>query len=434
MGLMTIEAAQGGTAGLEKVGGRQVVMVVLGTLVLFTDGFDSQTVSFAAPALVAALHVTNAGLGHVFAANLFGMMIGALIVAPLADLFSRRLITMGSIAAFGVLTLFTILMRDAAQMAGLRFVAGLALGGAMPSIIVSVSEFLPIRLRAWLLAVLICGYSAGFVGVGLAAATLIKPFGWQALFILGGVLPLLLLPPLAIFLPESPAHLAALGRTAQLQAVMRRMGTSTTDGPSHPARFAFPGLQLFRSGMAPLTLAIWLAFFCSGTTLYFITNWLPLLVSGEGYSQRTASFVAATLPVGGLLGGLVVGAVVNRHGVLALSCTYAAACLCMVGIGLSAASLPLLLGAVALAGFFVTGSQIGLTAYVGGAAYPASFRATGLGWALAVTRCAGILSASLLGAYVVNMRLPPARVFLIFGGPELLAALALLWICRRRTS
>ena len=432
MGVMTIQAAE--AAGAVKMGWPQIVVVALGALVLFADGFDSQTTSFAAPALVVAWHVTNAELGQVFAANLFGLMLGALLVTPLADLFSRRLVTIGSIASFGVLTLCTTLMHNAAQLAGLRFVTGLALGGAMPSVIVSVSEFLPRRWRARLLALLICGFSTGFAGAGFAAAILIKPFGWQALFILGGVLPLLLLPLLARFLPESPARLAALGRTAHLRAVLQRMGTPVQDAPAETARRGFPVLQLFRSGMAPLTLGIWLAYFCSGTTLYFVNNWLPLLVSGAGYSQATASLVAAILPVGGMVGGIAVGALVDRHGMLALCCACALACLCVVGIGLSAASLPLLLGAAALAGFFVMGSQNGLNAYVGGIAYPASFRVTGLGWAIAVTRLAGILAASLFGAYVVGLNLPPARVFLIFGIPELLAALSLLWLGRRRES
>ena len=179
---------------------------------LFLDGFDTQAIGYVAPALAKEWGLTKAALGPVFSAGLFGLMIGALLFGPLADRIGRKKIIIFSTLAFGIGTLATAFVHDVNALLAIRFLTGLGLGGAMPNAVAMTSEFNPRRRRATMVMIMFCGFSVGAALGGFLAAALIPHFGWRSVFVVGGVVPLLLAPILALRLPESVRFLVLTGR------------------------------------------------------------------------------------------------------------------------------------------------------------------------------------------------------------------------------
>ena len=408
-----------------------------GRLVLLSDGFDAQVLSVAGPDLAGAWHLGKGALAPVFAANLAGLMVGALLITPLTDLFSRKRVIASCIVAFGLLSLATVWTTTLPELESLRFVTGLALGAAMPSVIAAASEYVPRRHRTGIVVGLSCSFSLGSALSGIVASLFLARFGWVGMFVVGGIVPLLTLPLLLVCFPESPTFLMARGRRRELDALLRRMGPQLRilpGGAVRPGRQRFPVAGLFQEGRAPTTLCLWLTYFCSGATLYFLVNWLPILLTSAGFAPGVATLSTTAYQVGGITGGFLVGMVVDRFGAIALSLWLFAAAAGVAAVGGLAGSVTTILLASAMAGLLVVGGQNALNAFTGGKLYPSAFRATGLGWALSVLRLGGVLAGSLAAGFVVSLDLGPRNTFLIIAAPELLCGLGMLLIHLRRSA
>src|SRR3954467_5985235 len=199
----------------QPVGAFQIKLLATCAAVLFLDGFDTQAIGYVAPALAKERGLTKGALGPVFSAGLFGLMIGPLMFGPLADRIGRKKIIILSTLAFGIGSLATAFVQDVNYLLAIRFLTGLGLGGAMPNAVAMTSEFNPRRRRATMVMIMFCGFSVGAALGGLLAAALIPQFGWRSVFVVGGVAPLLLVPILALRLPESVRFLALTGRAHQ---------------------------------------------------------------------------------------------------------------------------------------------------------------------------------------------------------------------------
>src|SRR3981081_1986383 len=237
----------------QPVGGFQIRLLLTCAAVLFLDGFDTQAIGYVAPALAKEWGLTKGTLGPVFSAGLFGLMIGALVFGPLADRVGRRKIIILSTLAFGIGTLATSVVDDVDSLLAIRFLTGLGLGGAMPNAVAMTSEFSPRRRRATMVMIMFCGFSIGAALGGFLAAALIPQFGWRSVFVVGGVAPLLLVPILALRLPESVRFLALTGRAnARVAELLGSIGPKTSFAPAtqfvihEPGLAGIPGLHLFR--------------------------------------------------------------------------------------------------------------------------------------------------------------------------------------------
>src|SRR6202166_3765868 len=196
----------------QPVGRFQIRLLLACAAVLFLDGFDTQAIGYVAPDLARDWGLARGALGPVFSAGLFGLMIGALIFGPVADRIGRKKIIVFSTAAFGIGTLATVFAQDISSLLMIRFLTGLGLGGALPNAVALTSEFSPHRRRATMVMAMFVGFSIGAALGGLLAAALIPQFGWRSVFVVGGVAPLVLVPILALRLPESVRFLALTGR------------------------------------------------------------------------------------------------------------------------------------------------------------------------------------------------------------------------------
>lgn len=417
------------------MGAPQLRLLLTCAAVLFADGFDTQAIGYVAPAIAREWGLARGALGPVFSASLVGLMLGALVFGPLADRVGRKRIIVVSTAVFGLGTLATLLARDVDGLLAIRFLTGLGLGGAMPNAVAVTAEFSPHRRRATMVMTMFCGFSIGAAMGGLIAAVLIPAFGWRSVFLVGGVAPLLLAPVLAAVLPESVRFLVLSGRAdGTIAGIVRRMfpGVSLAPGVRFTAHEAVrPGLpvaQLFEERRGGVTGLFWVVFFMSLLDLYFLSNWLPTVLNEIGASESTSAWVGALLQVGGVVGVVTLGRVIDRFSYRALALTYGAAAVAIVGIGLSGRSMALAAVAIFAAGFCIVGGQTAANALTA-TFYPTSMRATGVGWALGIGRVGSIVGP-LVGGELLARHWGWEPLFMVAAIPALVAMVACLGLVR----
>src|SRR5712671_3797532 len=413
----------------QPVGGFQIRLLLTCAAVLFLDGFDTQAIGYVAPALAKEWGLTKGALGPVFSAGLFGLMIGALVFGPLADRIGRKEIIIFSTLAFGLGTLITAFVQDVNTLLAIRFLTGLGLGGAMPNAIAMTSEFNPRRRRATMVMIMFCGFSVGAALGGLLAAVLIPQFGWRSVFVVGGVAPLLLVPILALRLPESVRFLALTGRAnervAQLLGFInpKAVFAPATQFVIHePGLTGIPVLHLFRDGRTLVTLLLWVVFFMSLLDLYFLSNWLPTVLNDLGASVSQSAAIGSMLQVGGVVGTFALGSIIDRFSFRALALVYFVAVFAVGAIGQLGHSVVFVTMAIFAAGFCIVGGQIAANALAAGF-YPTAVRATGVGWALGIGRIGSIVGP-LVGGALLIAKWSTQSVFMAAATAALCAALA----------
>ena len=419
----------------QPVGKRQIQLLLMCGAVLFTDGFDTQAIGYVAPALAREWQLGRGALGSVFSAALFGLLLGSLLFSTLADRIGRKWIIIGSTFVFGVLTLATMLAQDVGTLTAIRFLTGLGLGGAMPNAVALTAEISPHRRRATMVMAMFCGFSLGAAVGGLIAAAMIPAFGWRSVFALGGIAPLLLAFYLVRALPESARFLALKGNAGtRLTAIVAWLFPSVALPPetrfivAEPPPRGLPVRSLFADGRTVFTLLLWTVFFMSLVDLYFLSNWLPTVLSDLGTSVSGAALIGSMLQVGGLVGTLALGRVIDRFSFRALAITYGLAAISVLGIGFVQGSVPGVTAAVFASGFCIVGGQIAANA-LASSAYPTAARATGVGWALGIGRVGSIVGP-LIGGLLLSMHWSTEALFGVAAIPALGAAAACLILSR----
>jgi AAHS family 4-hydroxybenzoate transporter-like MFS transporter len=417
-----------------KVGVGQWMLLLLCLLVVTFDGFNAQIMGYVAPALVKKWHMTRGALGPVISAGLFGLMIGALVLGTLGDRIGRKSILLLSTATFGVFSLATSFAVTPQQMLALRFLTGLGLGGAMPVAIALVSEYAPTRMKGTMVTITVCGFAIGPAVGGFVASGLVQQHGWAALFQVGGVVPLLLLPILWLALPESSRFLIARGADARRIAKnLKRVfpGEKFADDAvfTHNeanARKA-PVADVFRNGRGAGTILLWTAIFFNLVGINLQTSWLPLIITGMGYTTPQAVIATAGFHVGGAIGGLVLSRLLDKLDYYRAVCgIFILAAIMIVLIGLLGTDLLALRLTIFAAGLFVVGGQSALNA-LSGMFYPSYIRSTGSGWALGVGRF-GAVVGPVIGSSLFALHLGQSMLFYIEAVPFLICAGAVILI------
>ena len=378
-------------------------------LVLCLEGYDVSSLGFATPSLIEAWHVSAPQFTMIVTLGAVGMLVGSMCAGILGDRLGRKPVLIGCVALFGIFSLLIAWSNGLVSLTVLRCIACIGLGGGVPLTIALATDYAPARSPRRLVILMSTGLAVGSTASGFISKQFVTTFGWEAIFVFGGVLPMILIPLLILFLPESRAL-----RTEPAPA--RRAGV----------------LRLFRDGLAPQTIVLWIVQFCNILCGFLILVWLPALLHGEGLSPADAIFASTMYGFGAIFGGVIMAMIADRLGV-----EYVVACI----LGLGAFSM-LMFGSFVLPyvavcvviggiGIGIGGGQHGINA-VSGAIYPVAIRATGAGWALGIGR-AGQVVGPLCGGLLLGLGWQPREIFLAASVPAVCVAIGmatLAWLRR----
>ncbi|MCW1509096.1 aromatic acid/H+ symport family MFS transporter [Acinetobacter baumannii] len=400
-------------------------------LIIIFDGYDLVIYGVALPLLMQQWSLTAVEAGLLASAALFGMMFGAMIFGTLSDKLGRKKTILICVTLFSGFTFIGAFAKGPTEFAILRFIAGLGIGGVMPNVVALMTEYAPKKIRSTLVAIMFSGYAIGGMTSALLGAWLVKDMGWQIMFLIAGI-PLLLLPLIWKFLPESLAFLVKSNHSEQAKNIVSKIApqtqvnaniqlvlneSTTTDAPVR---------ALFQQGRTLSTFMFWIAFFMCLLMVYALGSWLPKLMLQAGYSLGASMLFLFALNIGGMVGAIGGGALADRFHlkpVITIMFIVGSAALILLGIN---SPQFILYSLIAIAGAATIGSQILLYTFVA-QFYPTALRSTGMGWASGIGRIGAIIGPVLTGA-LLSFELPHQMNFLAIAIPGVIAALAIFMV------
>jgi AAHS family 4-hydroxybenzoate transporter-like MFS transporter len=382
--------------------GYQQWLVALTALTIIFDGIDNQLLGVTIPSIMADWTVPRGAFAPVVAFGFLGMLMGGAAAGVIGDRLGRKVALLGSMVLFGLATLAVAGAGSVGALIVLRLIAGVGLGGAMPNAAALAAEYVPVRRRALAVTLTIVCVPLGGTLAGLVAIPALPALGWRALFLMGGIVPLLTALLLLRLLPESPRYLAARpARWPELREQLRRMGhaiasdarfVDRADKPLTRAPFATIFEHVYRRD----TFALWAAFFSCLLSVYLGFSWLPSILTSAGLGTAVASTGITVFNLGGVAGAIGGGILIGRYGsrwtMLGMTAAAIAGAVVLSAMEINAATSVLqVIVMLAFTGGMINAAQTtmyALAAHV----YPTAMRATGVGTAVSIGRAGAILS------------------------------------------
>jgi AAHS family 4-hydroxybenzoate transporter-like MFS transporter len=380
-------------------------------LLAFFDGFDLSLVGVALPKIAEVLNSTPASLGVAMSAGNVGALIGALVLGMLADRFGRKQMLLVSAFTFGIFTLAIASIQSVEQLVLLRFIAGFGMGGAVPNALAFGSEYAPSNKRATLATAMYAGVAIGATCAGLISSYLLPKYGWQSLFLVGGVVACLIGVISLISLPEPLEFLIKRGKDsdrARIRKIVSRIApsyASIKDVEFVSSEERLPGIpfkHLFKEGRAANTILLWMAFVLSYYLVWLILSWTPTLLRESGASSQEFSLAFACINLGAVMATVLAGILMDKFRPFEiLKIGFFLAFVSVLTFGYFASSTFIVVAVVSvIMGFFVIGGNSGLMG-LAAISYPADIRGTGLGWATGIGR-SGSLLAPVIGGIMLT--------------------------------
>ena len=416
----------------------QIGVIIICFALIMVDGFDTQSIAFVAPALRHTWEISPNTFGLLFSAGLLGSMIGAMSLGPVGDRLGRKPLILASTLLFGIMSILSAGSSSVEMLATYRFIGGLGLGGLLPNAIALVAEYSPRRVRSTTIVATFIGFPLGAVIGGMASAHIIPAYGWEMVFIIGGILPLILLVIAWFLLPESIKFLALKAkRLDQIASILVRLDPSLTAVAVERIRLPRneqvkqPVKKLFMDGRAKWTLFLWLLTFSALLLTYFLVHWIPLVLVDAGIPQQKAIMGVALLNLGGIIGSIIISRISDKRGPYpAMGIAMGIAIIFIAAIGMSApAGTAVVLTVIFLVGFTFVGAQLNISA-IAAINYPVEIRSAGSGWSIAAGRLGSIVGP-LIGGLLVGLHLGIDKIFLVAAIPAAVALFAIIMMSRR---
>lgn len=407
---------------------------VLGCLIILADGLDAGAIGYIAPSVMEEWGIDKKDLGPVLSAALIGMSLGALGSGPLADRFGRRWVVIATTFLFGIAMLLSATSQNLGHLEIWRFLTGLGLGAAMPNIATLLAEYMPKKRRMLMVNMMLCMFPLGASLGGVLSAVLLKHFGWHAILIIGGVLPIALVVVLLFALPESVPFLLRQGRQDAARKIIAKLGRTLADdeeltladdgGKVQQAAVGKPLKMLLSGAYLKTGMTMWLCCFMSLLVFYLLMSWMPTILKNAGFGVEQYSLLTAVFPFGGVVGTLIIGWFMDRFNPnRALMATYFISSILLLVTGLFGSSVYLLGGFIFLAGAGLVGAQSSLPS-LAAASYPVQCRAAGVSWMHGIGRL-GAITGALFGSVIFAFGLDIQGIFMLLAAPVLVSALAL---------
>ena len=414
--------------------GRRWAVVALCFTIALLDGFDTQSIAFIGPAIAQDFGMKAADMTWVITASIIGMTLGAIGLGSFGDKFGRRKAILIAVFLFGVFSLMGAYATSPTQIIVLRFLIGIGMGGATPSLLALAGEYSTSSKRGLMITGVLLGLPAGAMLGGLIAASWLPVLGWRGIFLLGGVLPLVLMVVIYVLLPESPAYLVSRkqndGQDQARKLIEQMTGQRIPDGVrlvspakvTHGASIA----GLFESRYRNVTLAISAIYLFNWIAWFLLLQWLPTALTTLGLEKAQAAYGTVTVNAAFIAMALPLSAFLPKVDARKLLvCMFLVGIGVAIGLGLAGDRWPVVFTLIALAGFGIGGQQLVLN-YLIANAYPTQLRATATGWGIGIGRSGAIVGSAIGGQLLTGAG--PSGYFMALAIPLAIAALATLTV------
>ena len=390
-----------------------VRVTVICFLIVMIDGYDSLMAGFIAPLIAKGWGLHPQDIGKLFAVCYVGAILGAVAMGPLADRVGRRPMMIAALALATVATALCAMAQSFDQLMLYRFIAGIALGGALPAVSSLTAEHARPEKRSGTVTLMYIGYPTGAVVGGAVTAGLLH-YGWPTIFMATAIACAFALG-IAFLLPETYRPRGTHVRQPVLQRLTSTFTEQFADGR------LWPGLTL------------WLALFCLMLLVYFLVNWSPSILVASGATPGVAALAGVALNLGGIVGALGLAPALNRFGPFRpVAILVGIGTIAVAALGLNLHSTPATMTLLFLAGVAVMGGQLNFPAMTVDL-YPQHVRGAGGGWTIGVGRIGSIVGP-LLGGILIGAGLGSGALFLFAAVPALVACGALIAAARLRAN
>ncbi|SFO91376.1 MFS transporter, AAHS family, benzoate transport protein/MFS transporter, AAHS family, 4-hydroxybenzoate transporter [Variovorax sp. PDC80] len=396
----------GGLLDASPVRRGHVLTVATLFLVLLIDGYDLAVTGQMLPAIASALGVPTASLTGAFALQPMGQAIGGLLLSPLADHFGRKRMLIALLALFSVATLQSVFATSVFGFGATRFIAGMLGGGLLPAAASLVADISSVKRRSTMVGIVYAGVAIGAVGASGLVALALDRIGWQGMYLIGALAPLLMILPIVLWMPESPLHLARTGAPpSDILKALRKLGivvdaSARLRGPARRTGARISLFEIFGDRRALFTAALWFSCICGQIAVNLFG--IGAVFFHEFGRVPVASFAAYASMAGlaSIVAGLSTGFVIDRFGRYPVTAVYALlGALSLAGLGLFPFGTAGFVAVIVSAGFFVVGTYQSLN-IITPIVYPAALRSAAVGWKGAVSRfgssAAPLIAAALL--------------------------------------
>ena len=394
-------------AGLDQ---KNLLLIGLCSLAFFLDCLIPALMGPLAPAIAQSLHLSRTELGAVFSANLVGQCVGLVTIPLAAARFGHRNIIIWTTLGFALTQTLTTFVMDRDMLVASRLIAGIFLGGALPSCIAAVTQGTPVARRGLAIMLLLTAFGLGGAVAGFLGSLFVDGDDWRMAFVVTGAACLLAVLACWRWLEEPPSD--------ELPGAGIGSRRSLIDIVSPP--------------LLTGTLLLWLMFIGALTIYYCLSSWLPTLLIDIGRSPRLAAYAVGSYTTGGVISGLLIGPLIDRfgaHRLLSLFFGIAAVLLLAIGQGIDKLSDGSLLALLATCGFFMLGAYGGMNVVLAGY-YPTALRAFGVGCAKSAGRLGTVLPPIAVG-YGLSQGIKAETIVSLFAVPAVVVMVALLLIRRR---
>ena len=363
----------------EHIQRKNVVMTIfICFLIALIEGIDLQSAGVAAAGVREAFGLDKSALGLFFSAAILGLLPGGIIGGRLGDRIGRKKVLIISVALFGIFSIMTAWANSYGGLLFVRFMTGVGLGAALPNLVALASEAVSEKARGRAISLMYCGMPIGGVVISLIASTSLIE-NWKVIFYIGGVLPLMVIPLMMAFLPESRAFLETQKVAAQTQQASFK--------------------DLFNQFFRVPTLLLWVGYFFTMMVVYMLLNWLPSLLMELGFEKKQANTIQMFFSVGAFIGTVVLGILVDRWKMAyVIVLMYSGIVLGLLALN-TFETVTAMYFAAALVGCFTIGGQMVLYA-LGSQVYPTEMRGTGVGTAMTVGRFGAMAGPALAGQFL----------------------------------
>lgn len=400
-------------------------------MVITFDGYDVVIYGAVVPSLIKEWEISGVTAGAIGSYTVIGTAVGAIVFGMLADKMGRKKIILLTTFLFSFFTFLSGFANGPVLFTVFRIIAGIGLGGVMPNVISIATEFAPKRVRTAIVSFIFCGYSVGAMTAALTGRSLIPTVGWESVFWLAGI-PLLFIPFLIKYIPESVGFLLEKGKEDEAKKVLSKIDKELAKVEKiHFVKPAIkapgsPVVKLFEEKRGISTIMFWISCFSAFVLIYSMNTWLPTLMMEAGYDLSSSLALTAVMQIGAIVGTIIFGPLVDKIGfkkVLVPLFFCGAIALSLIGFSKSTF---VVFALISVVGASSVGLQNLSNAFVS-QYYPSSMRSTALGSTMAFGRIGGIVAPTFVGV-LLTMNLMPQYNLAAIASAALLGGVAMLFI------